>query len=73
MSAQPGQALLDLAKEGGVPARIMLLRIGRDTKNPLALRFSFGFRSLRGCVRADCAGFTVIVPMADLSIEDPVP
>jgi hypothetical protein len=32
--------LLDLAKEGGVPPHIMLLRIGRDEKNPLALRVS---------------------------------
>jgi hypothetical protein len=32
------QALLDLAKEGGVPPHILLLRIGRDEKNPLALR-----------------------------------
>jgi hypothetical protein len=32
------KALLDLAKEGGVPPHIALLRIGRNTKNPLALR-----------------------------------
>jgi hypothetical protein len=34
------RALLDLAKEGGVPPHIMLLRIGRDKRNPLALRVS---------------------------------
>jgi hypothetical protein len=34
------RALLDLAKEGGVPPHVMLLRIGRDKSNPLALRVS---------------------------------
>jgi hypothetical protein len=34
------KALLDLANEGGVPPHIMLLRIGRDKRNPLALRVS---------------------------------
>jgi hypothetical protein len=33
------KALLDLAKEGGDPPHIALLKIGRNTKNPLSVDF----------------------------------
>jgi hypothetical protein len=65
------QALLDLAKEGGVPPHIMLLRIGRDKKNPLALRVSaLGFAAPYFAPKMSAPAARIVRPIDIQELKD---
>jgi hypothetical protein len=65
------KALLDLVKEGGVPPHVMLLRIGRDEKNPLALRVSaLGFAAPYFAPKMSAPAARIIRPVDIQELKD---